>query len=79
MLQLETENWPAAKLHIELVYSWFTEFIMSHMVHSNGLFNLTTENKAFINKYIFMNKDVFICSHLVNLLTYVLMQCFTHD
>ena len=33
------------KKSLELVYCWFTEFSMSHMVHSNGLFNLTTGNK----------------------------------
>ena len=58
---MATDNWPAAKLHVELVYFWFTEFIMPHIDHSNGLFNLTTGNKDLINK------DVFICSHLVNL------------
>ena len=29
---MATDNWSAAKLHEELVYFWFTEFSMSHMV-----------------------------------------------
>ena len=66
---MAAENWPAVKLHVELVYFWFAEFSISHMVQHNGLFNLTTENnlKAFINKDDFINKDIFIHSQLVNI------------
>ena len=49
--QLATENWPAPKLHVELVYIQYTEFSMSHMV-SNGLFNF--------NSVLYIYKDIFI-------------------
>ena len=32
MYPLATENWPVAKLHVELVYFQFNYFSMSHMV-----------------------------------------------
>ena len=53
--QLAAGNWP-----VELVYLWFTEFSMSHMVDNNGNLTWWLGIRAFINEDAYINKDVFI-------------------
>ena len=75
---LAAENWPAAKLHIALVYFWFTDFSMSHMVHSNGYVTYQLGIKAFMIEDVFINKNIVITSssQLVNLLrVYTILPC----